>query len=87
MKTSFYAALRLLERRAIRRAPLLTRRQVQNAILAAVDAAIMDAHLSGRVYAKGGEKANPGDEHRNMLEHAKAAGSREYDRQMREWDR
>ncbi len=85
--TSIYAALRLLERRAIRRAPLRARRQVQNAILAAVDAAISDAHLSGRVYAKGGETATPADEYRSMMDRAKQAASREYERQMRDWNR
>jgi hypothetical protein len=87
MKTNFYAALKLLERRAIRRAPLRARRQVQNAILAAIDAAIMDAHMSGRVYTKGGERRSPGDEHRMMLDHAKRAAGIEYERQMKECGR
>jgi hypothetical protein len=86
MKSPIYDFLRLLERRAMRRAPQMERLQVKYAIYRAVDAAIMDAHLSGRVYAKGGEVASPGDEHRDMLEHAHAAAAREYVRGMREWE-
>ncbi len=35
-----------------------------------LEIACIEAHMSGRVYATGGEKATPGDEHWNMFDRA-----------------
>lgn len=83
---SIYRGLQLLERRALRGAPLLARRQVENALLGAVNAAVVDAHMSGRVYASRGEKRSPAEEHRHMIEHAERVASAAFEREMRDWE-
>ncbi len=80
------AALRLLERRVMRGASVRERNFARFAITSAIEHALMEAHMCGRIYANGGEKANPGDEHRNMVERSSRAFSSAFERTLKELD-
>lgn len=77
----FYRALRQLERKAFRRRPLAERRRLLIAIHDAIETAIGDAHVSGRIYGAGGEKRNPAEEYRHMRDHAISAAIAAFNRE------
>lgn len=46
------------------------RKEIKRVSQEELEWACMEAHMQGRLYAQGGEKALPGDEHENMMQRA-----------------